>query len=1003
MRRMPKEPRRPVRGGRTVRPASSEGNNGLFAPRVAEKLWPLEPFATDGSFLKEDAKVSDHARWLLDLDGSTTASTVDGLVSVSGYQRGGRPPEEVAMMEKAAAYRAHAVFFEAGRNGGPPVAQAFIFVSDGPADDPSFAELHQRLWSWGGVPLLYRKTRGLVQLFRCAHQPDFISATGERVCRPVKTLRLAADISADPWWDASRLRNGTLWDDPAICKLMLSAGKAAHKRLIDAVRLLNADLNEEGILKKHLRRKLLILSLLIAYLEERGVLLPDYFSQFHKGASKFFEVLAHGDALVKLLGALEERFNGNVFTLEPEDRQSLKGNGQLARFARLIEGRGELDGQLTLWQLYSFKDLPVELISHIYQLFVNDTAIAVYTPPFLVRLMLDEALSWNRLDRLQQENEIILDPSCGSGVFLVEAYKRLVLHWRSRNEWKRPGIGILKGLLKKVHGVDLEEDAIELAAFSLCLALCDALEPEAIRASIKLFPLLAGKTLHHSCFFEAKERALIKEPIGVVTGNPPFTSKLSTPGAERSYKRYEATQGSLPDKQLAYLFLHDAMEMVAEGGVLCMLQQYNFLYNQQSLGFRRNSWNTGTCERSWTSYRCAAYSTKAARTPKWSLSWQRPKSLRRIGRFSMRHFAAAGESMLNRALISTTTTCTGCSANWRWVTTASGGPTCWAAVACWDLWIGSRSTGPWGSMRRSRDGTTARDTLPGARTCSRPADHIVGKPLLPSVALTSEGIDAGAIIIAPRQPIEGPRSAKRFTPPMLLVRENMNLQHDVWEHYLTFTAQLVGFCAPPQDLHRVRDAGAWLTHMKRPLQAYVAAISTGLFSMRATAVGSDEILALPYPDPSSLDLSGNEQILVDDITDYYRDLIRFGDGSEAMKESGQRALSAFTSVFVRQINAIYDKNQIRALKSQAWPGVICQPFAFGAGKIDWSGADELKGKLDTLLHEQQGVTLHVTRIARIYDGSFVFLLKPDRLRYWLRSVALRDADETLSDLRAQGF
>jgi len=118
----------------------------------------------------------------------------------------------------------------------------------------------------------------------------------------------------------------------------------------------------------------------------------------------------------------------------------------------------------------------------------------------------------------------------------------------------------------------------------------------------------------------------------------------------------------------------------------------------------------------------------------------------------------------------------------------------------------------------------------------------------------------------------------------------MNLQHDVWEHYLTFTAQLVGFCARAGPSSRPR-CGSLADHMKRPLQAYVAAISTGLFSMRATAVGSDEILALPYPDPSSLDLSGNEQILVDDITDYYRDLIRFGDGSEAMKESGQSALS----------------------------------------------------------------------------------------------------------------
>lgn len=167
--------------------------------------------------------MSDRAKWLVDLGGSAKDLTVDGLVPVHGYQRAGRPPEEVAMIEKAESYKAHAVFFEAGRNGGPATAQAFVFVSEGPADDPQFAELHQRLWSWGGVPLLYRRTPGLVQLFRCAHKPDFVSATGERICKPFKTLKIAATVSSDPWWDASRLRNGTLWDDPAVCKVMLSA------------------------------------------------------------------------------------------------------------------------------------------------------------------------------------------------------------------------------------------------------------------------------------------------------------------------------------------------------------------------------------------------------------------------------------------------------------------------------------------------------------------------------------------------------------------------------------------------------------------------------------------------------------------------------------------------------------------------------------------------------------------------------------------------------------
>jgi len=146
--------------------------------------------------------MSNHGRWLFGLGEAGTGPAVDGLVPVSGYDRGGRPPEEVALMEKAAGYGAHAVFFEAGRNGRPPVAQAFIFVSDGPADDPKFAEMHQRLWSWGGVPLLYRKTPGLVQLFRCAHKPDFLSPTGDVVCKPIKRLRIAAAISSDPWWDA---------------------------------------------------------------------------------------------------------------------------------------------------------------------------------------------------------------------------------------------------------------------------------------------------------------------------------------------------------------------------------------------------------------------------------------------------------------------------------------------------------------------------------------------------------------------------------------------------------------------------------------------------------------------------------------------------------------------------------------------------------------------------------------------------------------------------------
>lgn len=136
-------------------------------------------------------------------------------------------------------------------------------------------------------------------------------------------------------------------------------------------------MNAENILPKHLRRKLLILSLLIAYLEEREVFADGYLAGFLHDANKFFQLLANGSALVALLEDLEKRFNGHIFTRTDIDRERLLNSNQLMRFSKLIEGREEFGGQLTLWQIYSFKDLPIELISHIYQMFVKDADSSV--------------------------------------------------------------------------------------------------------------------------------------------------------------------------------------------------------------------------------------------------------------------------------------------------------------------------------------------------------------------------------------------------------------------------------------------------------------------------------------------------------------------------------------------------------------------------------------------------------------------------------------------------
>lgn len=945
------------------------------------------------------------ADWLFAIGGGEELPGVDGLVAVANYVPDGRPPEEVAVVEKAATYGARAVFFEAGRHGRAAVAQALVFDIADHRDDQQFAELHKRLWSWGGVPIVYRAGPGRIQLFRCAHEPDFVGPDGNPVCRPIRTLTVGAEIAArDIWWDADRIRNGTIWDDPEACRLMLSATKSAHRTLVEEVRALADELSARPLLDPGLQRRLLILSLLIAYLEERSVLLPDDFERALPGATQFFQVLGNGPALVALLEALEERFNGHVFRLQAGERTALAQSDALASYARLVEGFQDSTGQLSLWRLYSFRDLPVELISNIYQLFVKDAASSIYTPPALVRLILEEALSWERIDTLMAGDGIILDPACGSGVFLVEAYKRLVLHWRWRNGWARPGVEELRPLLQRVHGIDLEDGAVELAAFSLCLSLCDALEPEDIRSSVKLFPPLGDYTLHASCFFEAKERGLVQAPVAVVVGNPPFESALTTDGARRSYNAYTKAYGSLADNQLAYLFLHEAMELLAPRGVLAMIEPSGFLYNQHALAFRQSFFGRWTVREVLDFVSVRGLFRKGEADPKVVvvLAEAAPPDAgsRLLHAVFRRNGRASAEQGFDIDYY-----------DMHWFANA-------VAVASRDIWRANLLGGSrvhdlvqrlraYPTLRdyaQARDWDVGEGYIAGKKGISRPADHLVGKPLLPTSALSRDGLQTHVLDVVPDRPIKDTKTARRFTPPLLLIKEHEDLHHGLWtEHYLTYKHEIVGLAAPKSDLDQLLAIDSWLKREATVLRAYVAAISARLFTQRATAILNADVLALPYPTDENLDLSENERIVATDIAEHQRDFIRLGTRSAVMRAAPADALAAFDTVFMRQINAVYRDPPLRALPTQCWPGAICKAYAFGDGEVDWAGAGELRDKLDALLHERRGSGLAITRITRVYDQGFVFLLKPDRHRFWTRSIALRDADDVLADLRAQGF
>jgi len=938
-----------------------------------------------------------------------------GLLSVDELDpKSAISSDEWALLEKAKVYGASHVFFRR-RDGRARVAEALVFDDASPNStrtDDDFAKLHRQLWSWGAVPLVYRRRPGCVDIFRCGHEPDFDTGREQPKYAAYKTLETAGEITqqleAEPWWDLRRLANGTLWDDKTIAKDFLSDA-SAHKTLLRNVEALDKQLEKESRIAGNLRRRLLIISLLIAYLEDREVfkLEANFFKKFKDGAEKFHDVLGDAKSLVKLLAYLEtERFNGNVFTLQEDEKNQLLQTTHLHKFAELIQGKTEAGvGQQTLWRLYSFRDLPVELISHIYQLFVEDKTTCVYTPPFLARLMLEEALTLERMDRLEKRDEVVFDPSCGSGVFLVEAFKRLVLHWRKNNNWDHPSPAVLRKLMLRVRGTDIDRYAVELAAFSLCLAMCEELEPPIIWRTGKLFPVLNGETLIKACFFQQAREQKLPRNIGVVVGNPPFVSASDKGTTAEAYKEYQDKFGdkSLPDKQAAYLFLHHSMEALVPDGLLCLLQKDNFLYNRRSIAFRRSIFARWDVREILDFTPIRNMFEKDAKVVVVLAEAHAPKPERLILHAIFRrttHTQAELSFELDYY-------------DMQWV------PRNVVLIKdyVWrcNLFGGGRTVS---LVERLRKLPKLKDYVKqmgwaynigfqaGTPKSTKTVNYLWKKRVLPAEAIGSDGdIDESLITIQEEKCFESPRSESLYLSPLILFARTDDLPLTYWDKKkgnITFGKRVLGISGASGNI-RAHEAVFQRLHAKKPFfRSWLSLTSSDAGIKQATTVEKASIDNLPFPEnEADLDLSSNDEIILDDAFDYYRDYQRLGDDADMMREATPGDHQEFARIYTRQINTVHKK--LRTLPIKSWAGICCQPFVFGKAEPDWKDTESLTKKLTALLRSKKSATLTTVRILRIFDGPFVYLIKPDRLRYWLRSIALRDADESLADLRRMGF
>ena len=284
---------------------------------------------------------------------------------------------------------------------------------------------------------------------------------------------------------------------------------------------------------------------------------------------------------------LKEKFNGDTLQVSEVEIEIITQN-DLDELRTFILGDSELESkQLALWPFYSFDIIPIQLISSIYELFFHlsdedDEKGTYYTPLHLVNLVMDEVYPWEG----EYKDTSFFDPSCGSGIFLVEAYRRLVCRWMSQNDVHTITCDQLNLLLKNsIFGVDINEEAIRVASFSLSLAMCDFLDPRSIWDKLS-FPRLLDNNLISSDFFD-EDKSFNNRRYDVIVGNPPWQSNI-TGKAKEYLKKANRVIG---DKQIAQAFSIKCSELCKQNGIICLLMpSKGLLFNRsdKSRTYRAN-------------------------------------------------------------------------------------------------------------------------------------------------------------------------------------------------------------------------------------------------------------------------------------------------------------------------------------------------------------------------------------------------------------------------------
>jgi hypothetical protein len=535
-------------------------------------------------------------------------------------------------------------------------AESIFFVDRDPvvvfarAQDSSPAGLrmlYERVWCMSRPQLLFLASSGQLSVFDLTKPPpkpeESIGDRGRLISVATSIAEVQSKLGD---YHRERIETGIVFGDERFANSANRSDRALIRDLKTVREQLTAVVIHRGSKRPELRHlhSLIGRAIFIRYLEDREILVPGYFENVAARRKEWSRLLAQAPSAPAIEPRLAEKrflrvlqdkeftyalfdqmaldFNGDTFPIDEEERDRIQQD-HLDSLRGFLLGSTSQQEELFFFA-YRFDVIPIELISTIYEEFYNErkgkerNQGSHYTPPALVEFVLARALT----PEVLAERPRVIDPACGSGIFLVESFRRMVRHLCAEQNGKRVSRPQLRKILRdQIAGMDINEEAVRVAAFSLYLAFLHYQSPREINDDRRLphlkwvsdedrktrekkapgaqffdvlldansFEVIAGK------YPDEITRRFGAECAAVVVGNPPwgYPKKEDEEGRKAMVATAswcDAQKGRpVGDKELSQAFIHLTLALLRDGGTAGLLVSSGVFFkrHENSRNFRR--------------------------------------------------------------------------------------------------------------------------------------------------------------------------------------------------------------------------------------------------------------------------------------------------------------------------------------------------------------------------------------------------------------------------------